>query len=83
MDGKIRKIPRLILFSRRILRTIKGNIIFAMTVNLIAVALSALGILTPATGAIVHNGTSILVVLHSALLLIIGRRLAGAPKKAA
>lgn len=83
MDGKIRKIPRLILFSRRILRTIKENIIFAMTVNLIAVALSALGILTPATGAIVHNGTSILVVLHSALLLIIGRRLAGAPKKAA
>ena len=83
LDGKISKIPRLIRFSRRILRTIKGNIIFAMGVNLIAVTLSALGILTPATGAIMHNGTSILVVSHSALLLLIGRRMAKEGGKAA
>jgi len=73
LDGKISKIPRLIRFARRVLRTIKMNIIFAMTVNVAAVVLSALGILTPVTGAVMHNGTSILVVMNSALLLFAGR----------
>ena len=82
LDGKISKIPKLLRFSRRILRTIKRNIIFAMGVNLIAVVLSALGILTPVTGAIMHNGASILVVLHSALLLLVGKRIAHKEKAA-
>jgi len=83
LDGKITKIPRLLRFSRRVLLTIKGNIIFAMGVNIIAVVLSALGLLTPVTGAIMHNGASILVVLHSALLLLFGRSMAKEVKKAA
>lgn len=74
MDGKIGKIPWILKLSRRVLRTIKLNIIFAMGVNVVAVVLSALGILTPATGALVHNLASILVVIDSALILAAKKR---------
>ena len=70
MDGKVEKLPWAFAFSRRVLKTIKINILFAMGVNVAAVVLSALGILTPVTGALVHNLASVFVVLDSALLLL-------------
>lgn len=39
-----------------------------MTINLIAIVVSTLGLLTPITGAIVHNVGSVLVVLNAALM---------------
>lgn len=42
---------------------------FSMTLNFLAVALAALGILSPVVGALVHNAGSVLVIVHSALLL--------------
>ncbi len=74
LDNNINKIPLLLNLARRVLKTIKGNIILAMCVNVVAVIASALGYLTPATGAIVHNCTSILVVTNSALILYSAKR---------
>jgi len=69
MDDRIEKIPGLIKLSKKTLSVIKINIIFAMLVNFAAVILSSFGILNPAWGALVHNGTSLLVVFASSTLL--------------
>ncbi|MBQ5985811.1 MAG: hypothetical protein IJL59_00975, partial [Clostridia bacterium] len=47
---------------------IKGAIALSMCINLAAVTLSVLGILTPTAGALVHNAGSCFVVLLAALL---------------
>jgi hypothetical protein len=45
------------------------NITLALIWNALAVVLSAAGILTPVTAALVHNAGSVLVVVSSALLI--------------
>ena len=39
-----------------------------MIINIFAVILSVLGLLTPTTGALVHNAGSVFVVLFAAML---------------
>jgi len=39
-----------------------------MAINVLAVILSVIGALTPTTGALVHNGGSVFVILIAALL---------------
>lgn len=68
MDDDISKIAYLKRLSRSTVNTIKGNITASMCINLVAVTLSALGLLNPITGALVHNAGSVLVVLNAALL---------------
>lgn len=48
--------------------TIKFSIGLSMSINLVAVTLSVLGVLNPTTGALVHNAGSCFVVLIAALL---------------
>ncbi|MBR4603493.1 MAG: cation-translocating P-type ATPase, partial [Kiritimatiellae bacterium] len=62
------KIPYLKRLSRACVRLIKFNISLSMAINAFAITLSALGLLTPVTGALVHNLGSVLVVLNAALL---------------
>ncbi len=69
MTLDIKKLPLLVRLGRRALTTIKINIILSMTINVCSVVLSTLGLLNPITGALVHNVSSVLVVLHSSLLL--------------
>ena len=49
--------------------TIKCNLSFSMGLNFLAIILAISGILGPVAGALVHNAGSIVVILHSALLL--------------
>lgn len=64
----IEKMPYLCILTRAALKTIKFGIALSMTINFIAILLSAFGLLTPITGAIVHNAGSVFVVLIAALL---------------
>lgn len=64
----ISKIPYLKRLSVAARNTIKTAITVSMCINFIAVTLSVLGILTPTTGALVHNAGSCFVVLFAALL---------------
>ena len=48
--------------------TIRTAITLSMCINFVAITLSVLGILTPTTGALVHNAGSCFVVLLAALL---------------
>lgn len=68
MSDNIDKIPYLKRLSNSTLRTIKGNIAASMVINAVAIVLSVMGLLTPITGALVHNAGSVLVVLNAALL---------------
>ncbi len=58
----IKKLSNATLFS------IKFNITLAMIINFGAIILSVAGLLNPATGALVHNAGSVLVVLNAARL---------------
>ena len=69
LGDDLKKVDDTLKLSKRVIFAIKRNIAIAMTINAIAVVLSFLGILQPWSGALVHNGTSILVVASSALLL--------------
>lgn len=62
------KIPYLKQLSNTTVRTIKISITLSMCINFIAILLSLMQILTPTTGALVHNAGSCLVVLIAAFL---------------
>ena len=68
MTDDLSAVLYLMRLSSSTLRTIKGNITASMCINAVAVTLSVLGVLTPVTGALVHNAGSCLVVLNAALL---------------
>lgn len=68
MSDDISKIPYLKWLANATIKTIKFSISLSMCINLAAVTLSVLGLLTPTTGALVHNAGSCFVVLIAALL---------------
>ena len=68
MSDDISKIPYLKRLSNATVKTIKLSITLSMCINFLAVTLSALGLLNPTTGALVHNAGSCFVVLIAALL---------------
>lgn len=68
MSDDLSLLPYLKWLSNTTVKTIRGAIGLSMGINLAAVTLSVLGILTPTTGALVHNAGSCLVVLLAALL---------------
>lgn len=68
MSDDISRIPYLKRLSDAAVGTIRVSIALSMGINFAAVTLSVLGVLTPTTGALVHNAGSCLVVLIAALL---------------
>ena len=68
MGDDISKVPYLKRLSNATIWLIKFNIVLSMSINVVAIALSVGGYLTPITGALVHNVGSVLVVLNAALL---------------
>lgn len=68
MDDDLSKIPYLKRLSVETVRTIKTSITLSMVINFMAVLLSLLSVLTPTTGALVHNLGSCLVVFLAARL---------------
>ena len=69
VNDDIGEIPHLLRLSKRMMRTIKHNLAFSMTLNFLAIALAITGILNPVVGALVHNAGSVFVIINSALLL--------------
>ena len=68
MSEDLSKIPYIKRLSDATIRTIKFSIALSMAINCIAIILSLFGVLTPTTGALVHNVGSCLVVLIAARL---------------
>ena len=68
INDDIRFVPYLMKMSKRTYYTIKFGIIFSLVLNTIAMILGFIGILTPITGALVHNIGSVFVIILAALL---------------
>ena len=69
VNDDIRELPHLLRLSKRMMRTIKGNLAFSMLLNFLAILLAMAGILNPVVGALVHNAGSLFVIVNSAFLL--------------
>jgi len=63
------KLPYVMTLSHKVIRKINENVVISMLLNFGAIGLAAYGLLTPVTGALVHNVGSVLVVINAALLL--------------
>ena len=68
MSDDISKIPYLKRLSNATVKTIQFSISLSMCINFVAIILSLMEVLTPTTGALVHNAGSCFVVLIAALL---------------
>jgi heavy metal translocating P-type ATPase len=69
VNDDIAQVARLVDLGKHTMRTIKLNLTFAMTINIIATVLAVLGLINPVIGALVHNCGSVLVIINSARLL--------------
>ncbi len=69
MADDLTKVATAIDLSRRSLSRIKYNFIFAVVFNVGAIALAATGVIGLITGAVLHQFSSLAVILNSALLL--------------
>ena len=69
VDDEVKELPHLISLSKRMMTTIKINLVFSMGLNFLAIILAIIGTLNPIIGALVHNAGSMLVIINSALLL--------------
>lgn len=70
MSDNIGMLPSTLAICQKSYAMIKQNIIvFAVFVNIAGVALSSLGFLNPIAAALVHNASSIFVVLNSSRML--------------
>jgi Cd2+/Zn2+-exporting ATPase len=63
------RLPHLLALSRGAIRAIKQNLVFSLAVLAGAVGLTIPGILTPVTGALLHELSSIPVIMNSARLI--------------
>ncbi|MDI6906573.1 MAG: cation-translocating P-type ATPase [Thermoanaerobacterales bacterium] len=72
VGGDLGRVPEVLQLGRRTLGVINQNIILANSVNVLALALAAGGLLGPVPAAVVHNMSSILVVLNSMRLMRTG-----------
>ena len=68
MTDDLSRLPFLKWLAVATVKTIHAAIALSMLINFAAILLSVRGLLTPTTGALVHNAGSCLVVLFAALL---------------
>ncbi|KAB2951813.1 cation-translocating P-type ATPase [Heliorestis acidaminivorans] len=64
------KVVQLVILSRRTMEVIRQNFAFAVGINATGILLGALNIISPLTGALLHNLSTLGVVLNSGRLLI-------------
>jgi Cd2+/Zn2+-exporting ATPase len=69
LTDKIERLPYLIALSQTTLRTVRNNVIFSMSVNVLSVVLSMLGIIGPVFGAVMHELSALPVIANSARLI--------------
>ncbi len=69
LSDDLTKLPHLLRLSRQAIRAIQQNLIFSLGVLGAAVGLTIPGILTPVTGALLHELSSLPVIANSARLI--------------
>ena len=68
-SGNLVKLPDAIKLSRRVMRTVRTNIVFALTIKAAVIILAAFGIASMWMSVIADTGVSVACVLYAARLL--------------
>lgn len=69
MDDDLRKIPKLVRIARKTLRIVKQNVVFALGVKIIVLALGALGLATMWEAVFADVGVAVIAILNSMRVL--------------
>lgn len=69
MDDDLRKIPKLVQIARKTLRIVKQNVVFALGVKIIVLALGALGLATMWEAVFADVGVAVIAILNSMRVL--------------
>ena len=69
LTDELQRVPYLIELSRSTLGVIRANVVFSMSMNILAVLLSVFGIIGPVVGALMHELSALPVVANSARLI--------------
>jgi len=69
MTDDLSKVSKTIRLSQRVLSVIKQNVIFALSVNIVGLLLSAQGFVSPVLASVIHEGNALIVALNSFRLL--------------
>jgi len=69
MSSDLARIPEVLALARRALSVIRQNVLLSVAINLGAVVLAGVGIVTPILGAIVHEASAMLVVMNAVRLI--------------
>lgn len=69
LSDDLSKLPHLLRLSKQAMKAIRQNLVFSVGVLAVAVGLTVVGILTPVTGALLHELSSIPVIANSARLI--------------
>jgi len=69
MRDDMDSLPHLLALSREALKTIRVSVIFSMSMNLLSLILSMVGIIGPVVGAIMHEASALPVLAYSARLV--------------
>lgn len=69
LTDNLERLPYLIELSRASLKVIRNNVIFSMSINVLAVVLGVTGVIGPVVGAVMHEVAALPVVANSARLI--------------
>jgi Cd2+/Zn2+-exporting ATPase len=69
MSSDLARIPEVLALARRALSVIRQNVLLSVAINLGAVVLAGVGIVTPILGAVVHEASAMLVVMNAVRLI--------------
>ncbi len=69
LSDDLARLPHLMAISRQAIKTIKANVLFSLAILAVAILLTVPGILSPVTGALLHELSSIPVIINSARLI--------------
>lgn len=69
LSDELTKLPHLLALSQQAIYVIRQNLVFSLGVLALAVGLTVPGILTPVTGALLHELSSLPVIANSARLI--------------
>ncbi len=68
-SGSLTQLPKAVKIARSVMRTIKGNILFALAVKALVIILACLGLAAIWMSVIADTGVCVICVLISARLL--------------
>ncbi|OGN94896.1 MAG: copper-translocating P-type ATPase [Chloroflexi bacterium RBG_13_50_21] len=69
MADEIERLPQIIALSRKTLSVIRQNVIFSMSMNMLAVILGGFGIIGPVIGAVMHELSALPVLANSSRMI--------------